>query len=86
MKLCVSDKQEGFVVLDAESYCERADDAVDKNFKPIDTTKLKKAKQSSVALLAKEKLDSLCNTVKRTNRSCLQVLPGIPFRAIVSEL
>ncbi|KAH9372067.1 hypothetical protein HPB48_019234 [Haemaphysalis longicornis] len=92
LKLCVSDKQGGFVVLDAESYDKRADEAMGKNFVPIDPVKLKESKQDIVSLLAKENLDSLFGKVKGTKNGCLQVFyaakdhkPGIPFRAIVSE-
>ncbi|KAH9375586.1 hypothetical protein HPB48_013288 [Haemaphysalis longicornis] len=92
LKICVSDKQGRYRCAGCRVLRRKADEAMGKNFVPIDPVKLKESKQDIVSLLAKENLDSLFGKVKGTKNGCLQVFyaakdhnPGIPFRAIVSE-
>lgn len=93
LNLCVSDKEGGFVVLDSDTYKEKASAAMAKNFIHVDAKRNKKAKHAVLKLLDNSNLNSLCTKIRKTKKkdnckfffSVKTDKEGKPFPAIVSE-
>lgn len=92
LKLCISDKEGGFVVLGSGAYGGKASQALAKNFIQVDKKQGKVAKQVIMRLLQDNQLTSLHTKIKGTKEGFLEVFfsakthkEGVPFRAIVSE-
>ncbi|XP_077522983.1 uncharacterized protein LOC144133723 [Amblyomma americanum] len=92
LKLCISDKEGGFVVSDLRTYQVKTNEAMEKNFRPVNLKKVKEAKRKALSILDREGLSSLCAKIKGTKNSELAVFftakthkDCVPFRAIISE-
>lgn len=55
LRLCLSDKAGGFVVLDASSYNTRAFQGINKNFRKVEKEDLEEAKSKVRSLLDESK-------------------------------
>lgn len=72
LKLCLSDKEGGFIVLDSGKYAEKANQAIAKNFIPAQE-KRTTTKRAILNILENNHLESLVTKIKGTKRNELSV-------------
>ncbi|XP_070377207.1 uncharacterized protein [Dermacentor albipictus] len=91
LSLLTADKEGGFVVLPKTMYLEKAKQAIEKNFVPLERTG-RKVKAEALKLCEQINLTGLHKSVKAANMPGLNVFfsakthkEGIPLRATVSE-
>lgn len=73
LRLCVSDKEGGFVVLDSEKYEQKATQAVAKNFIPVEEKRTKSAKKAILEIFEDNRQGSLVTKIKGTKETHLSV-------------
>ena len=91
LRLLVSDKQGGFVVMTSGTFGVKAAQALDKNFTQVKKAALR-VKSKTISLCKDLGLNKLAKGISDCKGKCLSVFftakthkPGVPFRCIVSE-